>query len=193
MNKYLYKTGFTLIEILVVISIIGILSSVLYASFGEARDDSRNKALQAELREVQLALELYKSQNDRYPVAETTCDSYNALGGGIYTTDNTACGATAIVAGVVPDFIADLPLPADSGNTDCNFSYKTDGGGTWYKLTAEHCAASVTESTGVQSGDELARCVVSAACPNCDTDYISSAPFYESYAIYSAGGECAGL
>jgi prepilin-type N-terminal cleavage/methylation domain-containing protein len=185
--KSLYRKGFTLIEVLVVISIVGILSTIIYASFGDARNDARNKAIQAELKNVQLALELYKAQNGRYPEANTLCHTVHAFPlPGYIEADSNACGANLLVPDLVPDFISELPSVSDSGNTNCNISYKTDGGGTWYNLTAENCAAGVTLTTGVQSGDEFARCLLSCgiSCDPLDPD------FYESYAIYSLGGEC---
>lgn len=193
MNKRLYKTGFTLIEILVVISIIGILSGVLYASFGDARNDSRNKVLQTELKEVQLALELYKSQNGEYPAAGVgggTCNAGTTLA--VDKANSDGCVGIAIITGLAPDFIAELLSDTSSGNPNCNIVYAVDGTDhSWYKLTAEHCVANVVAATGVQSGDELARCL--SNCPvasGCTAAYRITAPFYESYAIYSNGGEC---
>jgi type II secretion system protein G len=63
--------GFTLIELLVVIAIIGILSSVVLASLNTARQKSRDAKRIADLKQIQLALELYFDTNRAYP-AETT-------------------------------------------------------------------------------------------------------------------------
>ena len=61
--------GFTLIELLVVIAIIGILSSVVLASLNDARTKSRDAKRIADLKQVQLALELYFDANGSYPTA----------------------------------------------------------------------------------------------------------------------------
>ncbi len=53
------KSGFTLIELLVVIAIIGILSSVVLASLNSARQKSRDARRVADIKQLQLALELY--------------------------------------------------------------------------------------------------------------------------------------
>ncbi len=53
------KKGFTLIELLVVIAIIGILSSVVLASLNSARKKSRDARRVADIKQIQLALELY--------------------------------------------------------------------------------------------------------------------------------------
>jgi prepilin-type N-terminal cleavage/methylation domain-containing protein len=61
------KRGFTLIELLVVIAIIGILSSVVLASLGTARLKARDATRISDLKNVQLALELYFDSNQSYP------------------------------------------------------------------------------------------------------------------------------
>lgn len=59
--------GFTLIELLVVISIIGILSSVLLVSLNSARSKARDARRLADIRQVQLAMELFYNDNLSYP------------------------------------------------------------------------------------------------------------------------------
>ncbi len=64
------KKGFTLIELLVVIAIIGILSSVVLASLNSARQKSRDARRVADIKQLQLALELYYDSNSSvYPTA----------------------------------------------------------------------------------------------------------------------------
>ena len=58
------RKGFTLIELLVVIAIIGILASVVLASLNSARQKARDARRVADIREVQLALELYADANN---------------------------------------------------------------------------------------------------------------------------------
>jgi len=59
--------GFTLIELLVVIAIIGILSSVVLASLNSAREKSRDARRVSDIKQIQLALELYFDSNGEYP------------------------------------------------------------------------------------------------------------------------------
>jgi prepilin-type N-terminal cleavage/methylation domain-containing protein len=60
--------GFTLIELLVVIAIIGILSSVVLASLNSARAKGRDARRISDLKQLQLALELYYDANgSEYP------------------------------------------------------------------------------------------------------------------------------
>lgn len=59
--------GFTLIELLVVIAIIGVLASVVLASLNTARKKSRDARRIADIKQIQLALELYFDANRAYP------------------------------------------------------------------------------------------------------------------------------
>jgi len=62
-----YKRGFTLIELLVVIAIIGILASIVLASLDSARKKGRDARRVADIKEIQLALELSYDANGQYP------------------------------------------------------------------------------------------------------------------------------
>ena len=68
------KRGFTLIELLVVIAIIGILSSVVLASLNSARRKGRDARRIADVKQLQLALELYYDANGSYPAALTAAN-----------------------------------------------------------------------------------------------------------------------
>lgn len=62
------KKGFTLIELLVVIAIIGILASVVLASLNTARKKGRDARRIADIKQIQLALEMYFDTARSYPV-----------------------------------------------------------------------------------------------------------------------------
>jgi len=59
--------GFTLIELLVVIAIIGVLASVVLASLNSARKKSRDARRVADIKQIQLALEMYFDSTQSYP------------------------------------------------------------------------------------------------------------------------------
>ena len=61
------KSGFTLIEVLIVIFIIGLLASVVLVGLGAFRQRGRDTRRIADLRSVQNGLELYYSKNGYYP------------------------------------------------------------------------------------------------------------------------------
>lgn len=68
MFEYKFKQkGFTLIELLVVIAIIGLLSSVVLASLNNARSNARDTRRLSDMKQIQIALELYYDDNGLYP------------------------------------------------------------------------------------------------------------------------------
>lgn len=187
------KLGFTLIEILVVVTIISILAAVLYASFGEARQDSQNKALFTEIKETQLALELYKAQFGQYPAAQDIgVGGCSDNSGGIESAGSVDCVGNDYIVGLTPEFLPELPDHTVSDNPNCEFVYQVDDTEfDRYKLTAVSCYAGAdTVADGVQWTNELARCPTT--CGTCTSGTIASTSpaFYESFAVYSAGAEC---
>lgn len=62
------QTGFTLIEILVVISIIGLLSSVLLVSIARTRARARDAKRIADIKQIQKALDIYIQNHGSLPV-----------------------------------------------------------------------------------------------------------------------------
>ncbi|MDP6771087.1 MAG: prepilin-type N-terminal cleavage/methylation domain-containing protein, partial [Anaerolineales bacterium] len=64
--------GFTLLELITVIAIIGILSSIVMVSLGTAREKARDGRRIAEVKNLQLALDFYFEVNSSYPNALST-------------------------------------------------------------------------------------------------------------------------
>jgi len=61
------NTGFTLIEMLIVVAIIGLLSSVVLVGLGDVRREARDTRRISDLRQIQNALEIFYSREQRYP------------------------------------------------------------------------------------------------------------------------------
>jgi len=67
--------GFTLVEILIVVIILGILAAIVIPQFTEASNDARKSALQSDLQTMRSQLELYKVQHlDNYPDVDTPAE-----------------------------------------------------------------------------------------------------------------------
>ncbi|PIR82629.1 hypothetical protein COU20_01565 [Candidatus Kaiserbacteria bacterium CG10_big_fil_rev_8_21_14_0_10_59_10] len=101
-----FSRGFTLIELLVVIAIIGILSSVVLASLNSAREKGRDSRRISDIKQLQLALELYYDGNSStYP---------------------------ANLADVAPDYISVIP----TGPQGDAYQYASVDSGSSYVLAA---------------------------------------------------------
>lgn len=90
------KKGFTLIELLVVIAIIGVLASVVLASLNTARRKSRDVRRVADIKQIQLALEMEFDDARTYPAALATLVANGFIS--VVPTDpisTRVCGAAA--------------------------------------------------------------------------------------------------
>lgn len=65
------KRGFTIVELLIVMAIIGILASIMLVTFSNLQAKSRDTRRIEDLREIQKALGMYYVDNNRYPAAVT--------------------------------------------------------------------------------------------------------------------------
>ena len=81
------QAGFTLIELMVVISIISLLSSIILVTVYRARVNGRDARRLSDLQNVQTALELYYNTYNHYPI--TTCSGPNASSDGWVTPNGT--------------------------------------------------------------------------------------------------------
>jgi general secretion pathway protein G len=82
-----FNKGFTLIELLIVIAIIGVLSTLLMANFIGVRQRARDAQRKSDIRQIQAALEIYRSDSGAYPPTgsfPSPCGSPLASGGSTY-------------------------------------------------------------------------------------------------------------
>ena len=64
------QTGFTLIELMVVLVIIGVLAALIVPNVLDRADDARSTAARTDVNNLVQALKLYRLDNQRYPTAE---------------------------------------------------------------------------------------------------------------------------
>lgn len=110
-NRF-YVRGFTIIELLVVVAVIGMLSSVVLALLSDARLDARDKRRIADLQQIQKALELYHVDHATFPRES------EGANGNIATNETFKTMLAPHVSGILAD-------PAGVGNA--TFYYYYDG------------------------------------------------------------------
>jgi type II secretion system protein G len=129
------RRGFTLIEILVVVAIIGILSSVVLASLYTARIKANDVRRKSDLHQIVTALELYNTKNGSYPTTGATAPNNSAT----YSTQASGWLSALVADGDLPGAPKD-PVNVDKGPwcwssaTGKNTIYTYASDGTHYIL-----------------------------------------------------------
>jgi general secretion pathway protein G len=96
------KTGFTLVEILIVVIILGILAAIVIPQFTNASQDARESALLSQLQTLRSQIELYKLQHkDALPDLVT---NWNPM-----TTKTDADGVASAAADAFGPYMQSAP------------------------------------------------------------------------------------
>jgi len=93
--------GFTIVEVLVVVLVLGILMTLGGLAWRAAREDAINNESKTELLTIQNAVEEYYSQNGEYPWP-ASCSKYSSA-------TNRTCDAGELNPLLVPKYLKELP------------------------------------------------------------------------------------
>ena len=117
------QAGFTIIEMLIVVTILAMLTGILVPVLEDSQKAARDARRSADLKAVQASLEAYKRVNGQYPST-----------GGAWQGDAPSFGglgydATGYIPGLVPNFMQALPKDPDASIPvdDRGYFYRSDG------------------------------------------------------------------
>jgi prepilin-type N-terminal cleavage/methylation domain-containing protein len=85
MKKNKLKKGFTLIELVVVVTIIAVLTVVAVVSFGGVNKKSRDSRRMADMEKIRIALEMAKQVGSTYPAEDKAMTAPALVSGGYLT------------------------------------------------------------------------------------------------------------
>jgi general secretion pathway protein G len=100
------KSGFTLVEILIVVVILGILAAIVIPQFTDASEQAKESSLVSDLQTMRSQIELYKIQHGGHLPGEGGATIEEALTG---LTDVSGAVAAAPGTGVYGPYLQKLP------------------------------------------------------------------------------------
>jgi len=127
-TSHIPKKGFTLLELLIVISIIGILSSIVVVNFANGSKQARDARRVQEVYQIGHALQMYYSDEGKYPDNTDSDDESCSLHGITWDKGHLSSGVDDFIKPiidegiitVIPVEISDVTDPSESA---CVYRY----------------------------------------------------------------------
>lgn len=115
------KKAFTLVELMVVITVIAILMTIAIVSFTRIQKQARDTKRKADIRTLQTALQAYYTENQTYPISTTEASAFDAL-----------------TSSLTPNYISNIPRgPGGTANLAYpDYTYVSSTNGFTYAVCA---------------------------------------------------------
>ena len=146
--KALYNSGFTIVELLIVIVVIGILAAIVIVAFNGVQNRANETAVKSSLRDIFTKIQLYHTDEGQgqYPTNQTQLQNLNLkISSGsfdlanntflfCYYTDHSAAAVLGRVKGTLTPYaygsaegLKQMPGWGSSGQERCNIALGESG------------------------------------------------------------------
>jgi prepilin-type N-terminal cleavage/methylation domain-containing protein len=115
------QKGFTIVELLIVIVVIGILAAITVVAFNGIQAKARDAQTESNMSAIAKMMEMYYIDNGAYP---------SVCGGG----DNAGCSANLLAGALVPTYASRLPDAYPTPNSAGVFNYVRGTAGVSYAI-----------------------------------------------------------
>lgn len=163
---FAYKKGFTFVELMVVVILIGILSTIVAVSYGKSQTKARDAKRRSDIQSIATAMEMYKANNKKYPESITpsgsgSCGQNNnywwycgiILRGITTGEDPLENGATSNFVSEIRPYLPSLPVDP---SFNAGASNPSQPGTYWYILSSsanKFYLRSPLEAKGIKGTD----------------------------------------
>ena len=156
MKTRMKNKGFTLVEILIVVVILGILAAIVIPQFTQASTDAKESSLMSNLQSIRSQIELYKIQHNDIPPSDADQATFLAQ----MTTYSDASGATSATKDAAHPFgpyLQKIPAnPFDADGVNANVIVGAVGDGWAYSVGADGFSYTFIANDGLNSPDGTA-------------------------------------
>jgi len=120
MLKQTVRKGFTLVEILIVVVILGILAAIVVPQFTNATQDAQAGNIKAQLDTLNNQIELFRARTNAYPTAAD------------YSSSSTVGGHTTWGTLINGGYVKAPPVNPVNGSSTVIFATAGDAAAGWY-------------------------------------------------------------
>lgn len=182
-----HSRGFTLVELIVVIAIIGLLATIGVSSYQNIMRNARDAKRVSDAREIRTALAAYNAQHGQYPLSVDVGGTHLWNGECDHPWGTGNLDPEDVIPGLVPDYLEEMPSDpmmnrvGTGGGTPC-YLYRSNGTDFAFLIHRKHIGG----DNNYSSRPELLDSHRDGGTNRCTLDGTA----HWAWKIYSSGAVC---